>query len=329
MPARQVLLAAVGFLAAFVSIAAGIYLGIKTDAPAGIDIPLSLKLLAGLPLLTVGCVLLAVASCAWPAITQKASLVSLAASAIVAALALYVAIDLATRTSGAEQTVFAFLSIVTSFAPLSTVAVAALISGNVFLGERTPRVEKWARVAGLTTVVLTGVYVVWFHENRSYDMGADWWVFLYVFAWGAGWGLALSADGSPRGRLQLGLRLGAAALVVFAFALAWEVEGGRDETWFFSVGSSRLLSLGLIVLVLSGIRLSWFGIAIGIGLALIALQQGLERADFFEEPETVLIRDAGLSMAMAVLLALISAVWAGRGRETKPSFRGSETYRHR
>jgi len=325
MPARSVLLAALGVIAAVVSVAAGIYLGIKTDAPTGFDVPLSLKLLAALPLLIVGCVLMAVASCAWPAITPKASLLSLAASALVAVLALYVAIDLATRTSGADQTVFAFISILTTFSPLSAIAVAALIGGEAFLRERSPRVENWARIGGLSVVVLTGVYVVWFHENRSYDIGSNWWFFLYLFAWGAGWGLALSAIGSRRGHLQLGLRLGAAALVVFAFGYAWEVDGGTDETWFFGGDSSRFLSLGLIVLVLSGIRLSGFGIAIGIGLALIALEQGLDRADFavpnFEGAETVFIEDAGLPIAMGVLLALTSAVWAGK----PPRARGDAT----
>jgi hypothetical protein len=101
--------------------------------------------------------------------------------------------------------------------------------------------------------------------------------------------------------------------VIFALVFAWEVDGGREEPLFFGQLSSRLLALGLIVLVLSGVKLGIAGVAIGVGLALIALQQGLDAADLavpnFQEPQGVFINRAGVPMAMGVLLALISTVW--------------------
>jgi hypothetical protein len=322
MSARTPLIAAFGLVCAIAAMAAGIYVGAQGDAPTGLDIPLSSRLITALPLVIVGSVLLAVSYRAVPHPLRGASRAVVAVCALVVLGALYAAVDIAANGDETDETVFSFVAILTTFAPLSAVAVAASISGQM---PGSQRVETWARVGGLAAVILTGAYVLWFHENRSYDTGGNWWLFLSLFAWGAGWGLALVALNAQGEQLQTAVRGGAAALIVFSVAYAWWVDGGRDESLFVGRESSRLLSLGLIVLVLAGVRLGWLGIAIGTGLILVAIQQNLDRAQFavpgFEESVTVFIQQAGLPMAMGALLALISALWPLEARLEKSSGR--------
>jgi hypothetical protein len=315
-------IAVIGVVLGLAAIAAGIAWGLHLDYPApsgGRDLPVSTILLNVLSFAVPGFLLFAVSLSAMTWQPRVSRWLITATAALLACLSLYVAIDITSQTEQADDAFFGALLVLGNLVPIAALGLACLYGAEEeWLQSRTSRLV--VAVICIALIIAAGAYAVWFHENRSYDTSGNLWLFLGIFAWSSGWALAMLTTTLPRAGapVLLACRAGGLLLLVFAAGYAIDVNGERDVLWVLSGVALRVAALGLLVLVLSGVRMGLFAGAAGVGVMLLAFYQAYDgtaiyRREFIGESWIWLfLTTAVVPATVGALLAVVGLTRADR-----------------